>query len=530
MLSILTRLRFAPCSLVAACRRVTLCNPTSAIVLGLGIGTATALPPSPLHGEDLLPASIYSNTAVVVRIDTSKVTLADSLRSQQGSPSPFGMELDWFRKWTQQGVVWGAIDLSSQTGKPELRWVVRDQGNPTRDALRERHHLSQDIQWEADHGFLNIDFADPVKKLMLPTTSDANHRKQLESALKAVESHPVQWAIAIPSSLRRTIQEMNPKLPGPWSSISLGAIAKDMEWIAVGMDLEKLSASIVFKTPNAASANNLQELIKQVVPLAQTHAKQSNWSPLLQVVDSLFREPANWNEKQSTLTFTWQPKPEHRAATSAILAEMLQQQADVKIVNNLKLVALACHNFESAFGHFPPPKSLDPQGKPLLSWRVHLLPFLGQNELYQQFKLNEPWDSDHNKKLIEKIPDIFKPYNALAPQDPACPHGNTTLLAPVGEDTIFGQAKTIGFSQITDGCSNTIWLVVVKPSHSVPWTSPQDYAFEPNDPVRGLDTSRNGTFFASMADGSVSRMPAKMSSENLLYLFRRSDGHVVSFE
>src|SRR5262249_19374530 len=52
----------------------------------------------------------------------------------------------------------------------------------------------------------------------------------------------------------------------------------------------------------------------------------------------------------------------------------------------------------------PPAASYDLQGKGLQSWRVHLLPFLGEDKLYKEFRLNEPWDSDHNKKLLSRMP------------------------------------------------------------------------------------------------------------------------------
>jgi hypothetical protein len=75
---------------------------------------------------------------------------------------------------------------------------------------------------------------------------------------------------------------------------------------------------------------------------------------------------------------------------------------------NLKQLGTALHAYHDKFGHFPPAASYDLQGKPLLSWRVHLLPFLGEDKLYQEFHLNEPWDSDHNKKLLSRMPAVYR--------------------------------------------------------------------------------------------------------------------------
>src|SRR5262249_34008276 len=67
--------------------------------------------------------------------------------------------------------------------------------------------------------------------------------------------------------------------------------------------------------------------------------------------------------------------------------------------NNLKLIGLAFHNYLSTYGVFPASASFKKGKKPLLSWRVAILPFIEQEALYKKFKLDEPWDSPHNKKL-----------------------------------------------------------------------------------------------------------------------------------
>ena len=75
--------------------------------------------------------------------------------------------------------------------------------------------------------------------------------------------------------------------------------------------------------------------------------------------------------------------------------------------NNLKQIALAMHNHHDASKEFPAAYSTDKQGKPLLSWRVKILPLIGQDALYRQFHLDEPWDSEHNKKLIPLMPPVY---------------------------------------------------------------------------------------------------------------------------
>src|SRR5207244_11694577 len=75
--------------------------------------------------------------------------------------------------------------------------------------------------------------------------------------------------------------------------------------------------------------------------------------------------------------------------------------------NNLKQIALAFHNYHDTFGTFPPAAIYSKDGKPLLSWRVAILPYLDQDALYQQFKLDEPCDSAHNKLLLDRMQPIY---------------------------------------------------------------------------------------------------------------------------
>ena len=76
-------------------------------------------------------------------------------------------------------------------------------------------------------------------------------------------------------------------------------------------------------------------------------------------------------------------------------------------MNNLKQIGLALHNYHDAHGKFPT-NVYGPKGEPLLSWRVHLLPYLEEDNLYKQFKMDEAWDGPNNKELIEKMPKVYR--------------------------------------------------------------------------------------------------------------------------
>src|SRR5205085_6442284 len=117
--------------------------------------------------------------------------------------------------------------------------------------------------------------------------------------------------------------------------------------------------------------------------------------------------------------------------------------------NNLKQLAIAFHNYNSAYDTFPQAIYSKDKKKALLSWRVALLPYVEQNELYKQFKLDEPWDSETNKKLAEKMPKVYAPVRGKAEK-------NTTFYTMfAGEGAALNPKKKRRITNFTDGTCNT---------------------------------------------------------------------------
>jgi prepilin-type processing-associated H-X9-DG protein len=191
--------------------------------------------------------------------------------------------------------------------------------------------------------------------------------------------------------------------------------------------------------------------------------------------------------------------------------------------SNLKQIALAMMNYENANRTFPPAYTTDKSGKPLLSWRVHMLPFMEGANVYEQFHLDEPWDSDHNKKLIAQMPDVYK-----APGSKVAGQGKTNYLTVRGPHTVFPGKEKIGIAQITDGTSNTIMTVEVSDQKAVIWTKPDDFQYDEKDPLAGLVGLRPGGFNVGMADGSVRFIQASIDPETLKALFTRDGGERIA--
>jgi RNA polymerase sigma factor (sigma-70 family) len=185
----------------------------------------------------------------------------------------------------------------------------------------------------------------------------------------------------------------------------------------------------------------------------------------------------------------------------------LQKLKDRSILN-LKQIGLAVHNYHSVFNHLPN-NILGADKKPLLSWRVQLLPYLEHNDLYREFKLDEPWDSEHNLKLLRKIPDVYRTGTEARGS-----HG-TYYQGLAGADTVFPPGQQLSLADITDGTANTI--LAVEGGTPVPWTKPVDIPYAADKPLPKLGGVFKDVIHTVLVDGSVFAMK-RDCDENLLRL------------
>jgi hypothetical protein len=188
--------------------------------------------------------------------------------------------------------------------------------------------------------------------------------------------------------------------------------------------------------------------------------------------------------------------------------------------NNIRMQMLAIQNFHDAETRLPGQAITDAAGKPLLSWRVAILPYLDEGNLYREFHLDEPWDSEHNLKLLDRIPAAYRNANIEL-------GSNTVYLAVTGEGTGFEAGKRIRISDITDGTSTSIGIVEASPASAVPWTKPEDWNYQPGQEKAGLGGIRPGGFLAVFFDGSSRLISHNLDSETLRRLYLINDGEVV---
>jgi len=189
--------------------------------------------------------------------------------------------------------------------------------------------------------------------------------------------------------------------------------------------------------------------------------------------------------------------------------------------NTMKQFGLAFHNYHDVWLKFPGAGS-SADGKKGLSWRVHLLPYLDQANLYNQFKMDEPWDSPHNKALIDQMPDIFKSEGVTEPN-------KTSYHVFTGPGSLFADDRAPGINMVTDGTSNTILAVEAGPDTAEIWTKPGGLDFDPKDPVKGLGKVVGDTFLILLCDGTVRFLPKTIPPTTLRKLIQCADGEVVDF-
>lgn len=200
--------------------------------------------------------------------------------------------------------------------------------------------------------------------------------------------------------------------------------------------------------------------------------------------------------------------------------------------NNLKQIVLAIQSFSAIHGRLPALYSTDTAGKPLLSWRVHLLPYLENEELYRRFRLNEPWDSEHNRALLSEMPTTYRcpetaddsfvtNYLAISSE--------SSFLTPPAKG-MFGATTPLGISmkQVTDGTSNTIAIVEVSDDRACEWTRPQDFPVVVDNPLGGLGHARDPQIvLTAFADGAVKAINRNLDTNLFLGLATRNGGEPV---
>jgi prepilin-type processing-associated H-X9-DG protein len=196
-------------------------------------------------------------------------------------------------------------------------------------------------------------------------------------------------------------------------------------------------------------------------------------------------------------------------------------------VNNLKQIGLALRNYRDAYGCFPPAYVADENGRPMHSWRVLILPWLEQQEVYNQYRFDEPWDGPNNRKLHDLIVSAYS-----CPSHPG-PRCSTSYVAVVGPGTAWRGAASSRLEDVKDDPNRTILLVEVS-GPSFHWMEPRDLEFDRmsleingSNNASGLSSAHPGGANVLLHDGAVRFLPGKTAPETLRALLTVAGGDEV---
>jgi len=161
------------------------------------------------------------------------------------------------------------------------------------------------------------------------------------------------------------------------------------------------------------------------------------------------------------------------------------------------------------------------------SWRVLILPYIDQGDLYKEYHFDEPWDGPNNRKLASRMPAVYALHGEERP-------GNTTTnyLAVVGAETIWHGSKGVSRDAVKDATSTTILLVENKGA-GVHWMEPRDLSFAQMDFMLPSPNGISSRFIdpaVAMADGSVVRLTPKMTADVLRAMLTINGGEKLGFD
>lgn len=440
-------------------------------------------------------------------------TLVMSIPNREGpGGDPFGIMLSF-------------SDKSARDAAAELM-------SPGNDFQKEKLLLAEiEVNGSAARYFANdttliFGNTDTVKSMVLAGPSSLSSLTQTDAWAAAAKG---TLAVAVDSSSLKPLMANAP--PNPFLGIfSPFWMQADSHTLGITLG-DKAAIKLVSTSPDEKGAKVLQAAINAGVSMltGMVASQKANVPEQSKAaVESLEELLASQNivreGNQITLTLAGDATAQVNAIVGLFapaIGNARQAAQRTQQMNNFKQVMLALHNYYDVNGHFPPAIVIDPVSGIGRSWRIEVLPYLEQQQLYEQYRRDQPWDSEANKAVLAKMPNVFR--------HPAMPEGSTnaSVFAVAGKGLIFEADDKDGlqFQEITDGTSNTIAIVEAK--REIPWTKPQDIEFDlAQDKLPELGFVPEG-WIVGVCDGSVRFVSKSIDPATWKKLLTRAGGEVV---
>ena len=394
-----------------------------------------------------------------------------------------------------------------------------------------------------------------VEKYENQAVADSQLASQIAELVAQGESQepPIVAAVVNPGNdPRRVVRELWPHLPKPFEKLT-GELLAD----------QTMNVSVLVSCPPEWKVNLKVETKSDTAAEVLSQAIDDGWKLLIEQIAkqsappevvSLLTQAATMFAPQIEGTSVVIEVDSTNDAVAQLVTDVLMPALEasresarrMQQMNQFKQLALGMLNFESANKFIPAAAAIvDYERKPLLSWRVAILPFLEKSDLYDQFHLDEPWDSPHNLKLVVSMPEVYA--DASHPELTA--EGYTTYLVPTHPGSIFPSidattelkpyanngrkwiwAKGTPFREVKDGSSQTLLIVQAPAELAVPWTKPADWEVDLAKALEQLRGSEHrSAAVAAYSDGScrIWQLDDPAMEENLPKLITRDGGEII---
>ena len=337
------------------------------------------------------------------------------------------------------------------------------------------------------------------------TLKSAPANSPILEALKSVADADIKIAVAIPEQVRTMLRNapLPPDVPNEVRNLLLFA-AQKIDWASASASLTLLTGReasgretpknadvlLTIKTTRRSDAlmfrGMLESLIEIGVNAARFAMAQQDLSDAPPVVQFMQSSPLVFqfakgflrtllpDVEEDKLIFRIKANtggsPQIVAGTIGVGAALLLPAVQAsresarrsQCAHNLRQIGLALHTYHDAMGTFPPLYTVDANGKPLHSWRVLILPYIEQMRLYDQIRLDEPWDSEYNKQFHRLMIPVYR-----CPSSPVIGGTAYCCYSGIAGEGFVPAKKTqesdgISIADIQDGTSNTLAVIEVR--------------------------------------------------------------------
>lgn len=366
-------------------------------------------------------------------------------------------------------------------------------------------------------------------RAMLKAGDSSQSSLTKSDAWKAAESGTM--ALAVDATKLKTLLADAPQYP---VMAVLTPLWMQASSYTLGIGLKKeISLSLFAESPDEKSAKTLESsltggiaLLSGLVANAQAQLPEDSSDKKVMEILASFLATQQFERTGNTMTLKLAADQNigDRLITEALVPSLIRARAAAQRslqANNLKQVVLALHNYEAANGHFPPSVVIDKESGVPRSWRVEILPYIDQAQLYQEYRKNEAWDSEANKAVLAKMPATYR--------HPSQSSDSTmsSIFMPYGEGLVAGRddEKGLQLRDVIDGLSNTI--VLVESKQDIPWTKPEDLKFDLKaEKLPSLGFVPEG-WHVAMGDGSVRFISSSIDVWLMKGLLTTSGGEVI---